>query len=164
MESDIKVQRPLGLAANTTAGPPHSSIFTAIMSTKRRKTSDEPSALKKAAAPSAPGLKKEKKVKTKKAEKTEEKQDAPEPTEQSNSTEEDSATLDNAPEQEETEIVKKSFKDLVCLHQLSIWFIPVVAIVLTSVLLHRESWTPSAKLAIVSDTRTRPPFKNSRFL
>ncbi|KAK3400304.1 ATP-dependent rRNA helicase rrp-3 [Sordaria brevicollis] len=85
------------------------------MSTKRRKTSDEPSALKKAAAPSAPELKKEKKVKaTKKTEKTEKKQDAPEPpTEQSNnSTEEDSATLDNAPEQEETETVKKSFKDL----------------------------------------------------
>lgn len=83
------------------------------MSTKRRKTSDEPSALKKAATPSAPELKKEKKVKaTKKAEKTGKKQDAPEPTEQSNSTEEDSATLDNAPEQEETETVKKTFKDL----------------------------------------------------
>ncbi|EAA27679.1 ATP-dependent rRNA helicase rrp-3 [Neurospora crassa] len=95
------------------------------MSTKRRKTSDEPSALKKAAAPSAPELKKEKKVKdkstkdkssTKKTEKTEKKQDAPEPAEEStpatNSTEEDSVTLDVAPEQEEVETVKKTFKDL----------------------------------------------------
>lgn len=102
-----------------------------MSSIKRRKTSDEPSALKKAAAPSAPELKKEKKAvkdksstkdkstTTKNAEKTEKKQDAPEPTEQSpsaaNSTEEDSATLDNAPEQEgEVETVKKTFKDLVC--------------------------------------------------
>lgn len=137
------------------------------MSTKRRNISDEPSALKKAAAPSAPELKKEKKLKdkskdkstTKKAEKTEKKQDAPEPTEQS--TEEDSATLDNAPEQEEeVETVKKSFKDLVCL------LVNPVHVNATKVLtdiLHRELSTPSAKLANVSDTRTRPPFKNSRF-
>lgn len=109
------------------------------MSTKRRKTSDEPSALKKAAAPSAPELKKDKKVKdkstkdkssTKKAVKTEKKQDAPEPTESStpatNSTEEDSVTLDVAPEQEEVETVKKTFKDLVCSLVNYGWSMPVL--------------------------------------
>lgn len=182
MESDIKVHWDLK-AARTTVGPPpiiHHTHHHPIMSTKRRKTSDEPSALKKATAPSNPELKKEKKVvkdksskdksttttTTKKAEKTEKKQDAPEPTEQSppaaNSTEEDSATLDNAPEQEgEVETVKKTFKDLVCL--------PVnpvhvnAAKVLTDAL-HRELSMPSAKLANVSDTRTPPLFKQSRFL